>query len=105
MCSAQAGIFPFRNNIGDFLGAVVVVGCLVGLTIAILLSRHSNLVEWRAISGSGHNNLTDGVPEREMKEEEDEGEKKAGLFSSRRFARQRTGGSGRLSAMGSQSSV
>ncbi|KAK0730155.1 hypothetical protein B0H67DRAFT_560966 [Lasiosphaeris hirsuta] len=52
MCSAQVGIFPFRNNIGDFFGSVLIVGGLVGLTIAVLMSRHSNLVGWKIMSAS-----------------------------------------------------
>jgi hypothetical protein len=47
MCSAQEGIFPFQKTIIDFVGSVLVVGGLVGLTIVVLLSRHSGLVDWK----------------------------------------------------------
>lgn len=47
MCSAQAGIFPFRNNIWDFLGSTFVIAALVGLTIIVLLNRNSELLAWK----------------------------------------------------------
>ena len=49
-CAAHRQVFPFRNNITDLVGSVLIVGGLVGLTIAVLLSRYSNLVNWKAMS-------------------------------------------------------
>jgi len=87
MCSAQAGIFPFRNSITDFVGAVLVVGSLVGLTIAVLLSRHSNLVDWKTTPVRDHDADSKGPAVG------DNTEKRQTQFPSRVFTRQLTGAS------------
>ncbi|KAK3353375.1 hypothetical protein B0T25DRAFT_568576 [Lasiosphaeria hispida] len=94
MCSAQVGIFPFRNNIGDFFGSVLIVGGLVGLTIAVLMSRHSNLVGWKIMSVSdsaahlGYSRNAD-----EPAAERDDAENELMSIPARIFTRQWTGAS------------
>jgi len=102
MYSAQVGIFPFQNNIGDFFGAVVAVGGLVALTIAILLSRHSSLVQWKTISGPGSDRFCDT---QKPAGESEEAEKRPGSFPAGLFARRRTAESQHLSLAGSQITV
>ncbi|KAI8629001.1 hypothetical protein F5Y19DRAFT_104009 [Xylariaceae sp. FL1651] len=47
ICSTQTGIFPFRNDIWDFLGSFLVVSALVGLTIMIVLNRNAPFLRWK----------------------------------------------------------
>jgi hypothetical protein len=84
ICSTQAGIFPFRNGIMDFVGSVLAVGGLVGLTIAVLLSRHSNLVDLKTTSIRGD---ADGVGPAVG----DDAEKRRMRIPGRVFTRQQTG--------------
>ncbi|KAK3380658.1 hypothetical protein B0T24DRAFT_676328 [Lasiosphaeria ovina] len=91
MCSAQAGIFPFHNNIGDFFGAVLVIGGLVGVSIAVLLNRHSKLLEWKIMSAPHVVMHPSHSPDDEPVD--NGGAEKPMTFPARAFSRQPTVGS------------
>lgn len=96
MCSTQEGIFPFRKNIIDFFGSLLVVGSLVGATIAVLLSRHSSLVDLKATSVpdvAAHLGSPQTLKDKEPDSRREDENEQSMPFPARIFTRQMTAAS------------
>lgn len=53
LCSTQIGIFPFKNNVWDFIATLLVISTLFVLTILVLRYRERlTLADWRILPSS-----------------------------------------------------